>query len=107
MAAAAFNDRVDHRTAFSGLGVSEEQPVLLSKGGWPDRVFNQVIIDFNEQILEINRQKLICLINVGRVGLVSSAWLAASAQSLPHSGKRVPFQRWLRFWLPGSLVGHR
>ena len=38
--AAILNDRVDNRTAFSGVGVSEEQPVLLSKGGGPDRVFN-------------------------------------------------------------------
>src|SRR5271165_195204 len=31
----------------------------------------------------------------------------ASAQPLPHSGKRVPLQRWFRVWLPGALVGHR
>jgi hypothetical protein len=29
VAAAVLNDRVDHRTAFSGVGVSEEQPILL------------------------------------------------------------------------------
>jgi hypothetical protein len=28
VAAATLNDRVDNRTAFSGVGVSEEQPVL-------------------------------------------------------------------------------
>jgi hypothetical protein len=58
MAAEAFNDRVDHRTAFSGVGVSEEQLVLLSKGGGPDRVFDQVVVDFNERILKVNLQRL-------------------------------------------------
>jgi hypothetical protein len=29
VATATLNDRVDHCTAFSGVGISEEQPVLL------------------------------------------------------------------------------
>ena len=58
MAAAALNDRVDYRTAFSGLGVSEEQPVLFSEGGWPDGVFDQVVVDFNQWVPEINLQRL-------------------------------------------------
>jgi hypothetical protein len=32
VAAATLNDRVDNRTAFSGVGVSEEQPVLFFRG---------------------------------------------------------------------------
>jgi hypothetical protein len=54
VATAALNERVDHRAAFSGAGGSEEQPVLLSEGGGPNRVFDQVVVDFNQRILEIN-----------------------------------------------------
>jgi hypothetical protein len=58
MTPATFDDRVNDRTAFSGVGVSEEQPVLLSKGGWSDRIFNQIVVDFDPRILKINLQRL-------------------------------------------------
>ena len=58
VATAALNYRVEHCTAFSGVGISEKQPILFSEGGRPDRVFDQVVVDFNERILEINLQRL-------------------------------------------------
>ena len=31
--------------------------IILSENGGPDRVFDQVVVDFNEGILEINLQR--------------------------------------------------
>ena len=49
---------------------------------------------------KVDRQKLICAINVWlaatAVGL-AAAWLAASAQSLPHLGLRVFHRSWICF----------
>jgi len=47
MAPAAFNDRVDDRTALTGIGSTEKQPIFLSKSSWPDRILDQVIIDLD------------------------------------------------------------
>ena len=45
---------VNHSAAFSGIGVAEEQPVLFSTCCGTDRVFNEIVIDFDQGILEIN-----------------------------------------------------
>ena len=55
--ATAFDNRVDDGAAFSGLGVTEEQPVLLSKSGWADCILNEVSIDLDFGLLEINLQR--------------------------------------------------
>jgi hypothetical protein len=45
-AAAARDDRVDHRTPPAGIFVSDEEPVLFAHGGRSDRVFDKVIIAY-------------------------------------------------------------
>jgi MFS family permease len=47
---------------------------------------------------KVDRQKLVCFINFGLAAAAASlgcAWLAGSAQSLPHPGKRVLHRNWI------------
>ena len=37
--------RVDHRATISGLGMANEQPVLLSDCTGPNRILDQIIVD--------------------------------------------------------------
>src|SRR4029077_7508267 len=57
VAAATLNDRVDNRTAFSRVGVSEKEPVLFSESRRSNRVLHEIVVDFNLSILEINFQR--------------------------------------------------
>src|SRR5215831_10873114 len=50
--------RVDHRAAPTGLGMPNEQIVLLTYGTGPDRVFGQVVVDFQATVLQIGLQRL-------------------------------------------------
>src|SRR5271165_5340762 len=51
----------------------------------------------------INSSNLACLHRVRTGNSVDGA----SAQSLPHSGQRIPFQRGFRVWFSGPRLGHR
>ena len=55
--AAAFDDGVEDGAAFSGLGFADEQPILFPKGGGADRVFDQVLVDFDAPIFEVNAKE--------------------------------------------------
>ncbi len=50
---ATFDDGVDDGAAFSGLGLSDEEPILFSDGRWSDRVFDQVVVHFDAPIGEV------------------------------------------------------
>ena len=54
--AAAFNDRVNDGSPFSGIGFADEQPVLLPDGGWSDGVFHEVVVDLNAAIIQEHLQ---------------------------------------------------
>jgi hypothetical protein len=42
--AATLDDGVEDGAAVTGVGIAQEQPVLFSKGSWPNGVFDQVIM---------------------------------------------------------------
>ena len=50
--AAAFDDGVEDGAAFPGLGLPDEQPVLLAEGGGADGVFDQVLVDLDASVIE-------------------------------------------------------
>ena len=41
----------------AGSGFAEEEPVLLSEGGWPNGVFHEVVIDLNATVFEVEPEK--------------------------------------------------
>jgi len=43
-AAAGFDDRVDQGAAVAGIGIADEEPVLLADGGGANGVFNEVVV---------------------------------------------------------------
>jgi hypothetical protein len=55
-AAATLDNGVEDGTALAGIGIAQEQPVLFSKGSWPNGVFDQVIVylDSTDFTLEID-----------------------------------------------------
>ncbi len=56
MTPAAFDDRINDRTALASIGVTEKQPILLSESGRSDRILNQVIVDLDFGFFEVNFQ---------------------------------------------------
>ena len=56
LAAAARDDRVDHRTPPAGVFVSDEEPVLLAHGGRADRVLDEVVVDLDLPLLDEEAQ---------------------------------------------------
>src|SRR5262245_11574193 len=58
MTATAFDDRVDDRATFSGIGVTKKQPVLLAQSSWADCIFNEISVDLDSGLFEINLQGL-------------------------------------------------
>ena len=56
--ATAFDDRVNDRAAFSGIGVTEKEPVLFAQSGWADCIFNEISIDLDLGFFEIDLQGL-------------------------------------------------
>ena len=56
MTPAAFDDRINDRTALASIGVTEKQPILLSESGRSDRILNQVIVDLDFGFFEVNLQ---------------------------------------------------
>ena len=55
--AAAFNDGVDDRADLTGIGVADEEPVLLADGRGADGVFDQVVVNLHPAIIQINAQR--------------------------------------------------
>jgi hypothetical protein len=43
--AATFDDSVNDGSAFSGIGIAHEEPVLFSKSGWTNSIFQEVVVD--------------------------------------------------------------
>ena len=58
VALAADQDRVNDRTAPARFRVPDEQPVFLAHRRWPDRVFGQVVVDFQTSIGQVSLQRL-------------------------------------------------
>jgi len=40
---ATAQQRVNHRTAFAGVGMPNEHPIAFSKGAWANRIFDFVM----------------------------------------------------------------
>jgi hypothetical protein len=38
----------------AGIGIAHEQPVLFPKGGGPDGVFHEVVVDLHPAVAQIN-----------------------------------------------------
>ena len=57
-AAARFDDGVDQGAAVAGIGFPDEEPVLLADGGGTDRVFDEVVIDLQETVVEERQQRV-------------------------------------------------
>jgi hypothetical protein len=55
-APAAFNEGINDGGPFSGVGLANEEPVLLSQGRGPDGIFHQVVVDLYPAISPINFQ---------------------------------------------------
>ena len=55
-AAARFDDGVNQGAAVAGIGFPDEEPVLLADGRWTNGVFDQVVVDFQETIVEERQQ---------------------------------------------------
>jgi len=53
-AAAGFHYGVEDGRLFSGFRCPDEEPVLFSDGGGPDRVFHKVIVDLHSLGCEVN-----------------------------------------------------
>ena len=81
--AAAFDDRVNDRAAFSGIGVTEKEPVLLAQSGGADCIFNQISIDLDSGLFEINLQGLPVRQRVAEGFAHRALWQEASGQVPP------------------------
>ncbi len=53
MALAGNDERVEDRGALAGIGVADEEPVLLPDRGGPDGIFNEVVVDPGLAVLEV------------------------------------------------------
>ena len=56
-AAATLDNGVKDGAALAGVGIAEEQPVLLSEGGRSNGVFHEVVVELEATIFEIDTQK--------------------------------------------------
>ena len=56
---ATFDNRVDHGTALSRVGVSKKQPVLLADGRGSNRIFHAVVVDFDAAVGDILGEKIL------------------------------------------------
>ncbi len=54
---ATFDDGVDDRAAHAGLGLADEEPVLLADGGRADGVFDEIVVDLQAAIFEEEEQR--------------------------------------------------
>ena len=55
-ATAGFDDGVDDRSALTGSGFADEQPVFLANGGWSNGIFHEVIIDLHSAVFQEHAQ---------------------------------------------------
>src|ERR1019366_4164480 len=53
---AAFDDGVNDGAAFSGSGITHEEPVFLADGGGANGIFHQVVVDLHPTVSQINSQ---------------------------------------------------
>ena len=51
------DDRVDDGRSLAGIGVADEEPVLLPNGRGPDGVFNEVVVQSGLAVLEMCGQR--------------------------------------------------
>ena len=51
------DDGVKDGAAVTGVGIAQEQPVLLSEGGGPNRVFHEVIVDLQAALFQIDTEE--------------------------------------------------
>jgi hypothetical protein len=58
-ASAADQKRVEDGASPAGIGMSNEEPALAANGGGTDAVFDEVIVDFEEAVLEIAGQSVV------------------------------------------------
>ena len=56
-AAATLDNGVEDGAALAGIGIAQEQPVLLSKSGRSNRVFHEVVVDLDSAIFEIDTKQ--------------------------------------------------
>ena len=56
-AGATLDNGVKDGAALAGVGIAEEQPVLLSDGGRSNSVFHEVVVELEAPIFEIDTQK--------------------------------------------------
>lgn len=54
---AAFDDGVNDRATFAGVGFADEQPVLFSQGSGPDRVFDQIVVGLDAAVVQEHLQR--------------------------------------------------
>ena len=57
-ALAGHDDRVHDRCAVAGVRVADEEPVFLSDGRGPDRVFDEVVVQAGFPVLEVPLERL-------------------------------------------------
>lgn len=55
-APAVFQDGVEDGAALAGIGVAEEQPVLLSQGGGADGILDEVVVDLQPPVIAVAEQ---------------------------------------------------
>ena len=58
MAAATLDNGVEDGAALAGIGIAQEQPVLLSDCSRPNGVFQEVVVDLDSAIFEIDTKQL-------------------------------------------------
>ena len=56
-AAAGFHNGVEDGRFFTGFRCPDEEEVLFSDGCWPDRIFDEVVIDLHAPGGEVNLQR--------------------------------------------------
>ena len=56
-AAATLDNGVEDGAALAGIGIAQEQPVLLTESGRPDGVFHEVVVYLDSAIFEINAKQ--------------------------------------------------
>src|SRR5215212_10287115 len=61
---AAEQKRVEDSAAPARVGMSDEEPALTADGGGADRVFDQVVVDFETAVFEVSGQ---CVVLVEEV----------------------------------------
>ena len=57
VALAGDDQRVEYGGALAGVGVADEQPVLLADAGWADSVLDEIVVEAAFTVAEMSRQR--------------------------------------------------